>query len=143
MLRYFAVITLPLIIALLIAALANPGVRGLKRIGIPQSVSAGLVSLTGLGMFGALLTFVGREVIKGGTQLADQVVTGLEEIRTWLRDGPLNASDSQINGWNEQAQDTITSRTKAGEGVSQVTELGTALGHVLAGSSEGRRVGKK
>nr|WP_179503791.1 AI-2E family transporter [Nocardioides daedukensis] len=132
-LRYFAVITLPLIIALLIAALANPGVRALKRIGIPQSVSAGLVTLTGLGMLGALLTFVGREVIKGGTQLADQVVTGLEEIRTWLRDGPLNASDSQINGWIEQAQDTITSRTKDGEVLSQVTELGTALGHVLAG----------
>src|SRR3546814_18105817 len=110
-------------------------------------------------MFGALLTFGGREVIKGGTQLADQVVTGLEEIRTWLRDGPLNASDSQINGWIEQAQDTITSRTKDGEVVSQVTELGTALGHVLAGifivlfatyffladghRSEERRVGKE
>lgn len=132
-LAYFAVITLPLIIALLIAALANPGVRALKRVGIPQGLSAGLVTLAGLAMLGALLTFVGREIIKGGTELADQVVTGLEEIRTWLREGPLNASDSQINGWITQVQDAITERSRDQEVVSQVTEVGAALGHVLAG----------
>ncbi|MDN5894895.1 MAG: AI-2E family transporter, partial [Nocardioides sp.] len=132
-LAYFAVITLPLIIALLIAALANPGVKALKQIGIPQSLSAGLVTVSGLAMLGALLTFVGREVIQGGNDLADQVVTGLEEIRTWLREGPLNASDSQINGWITQVQDSITERTQDREVVAQVTEVGAALGHVVAG----------
>lgn len=132
-LAYFAVVTLPLVIALLIAALAAPGVRALKKVGVPQSLSAGLVTLGGLAMVGALLTFVGREVIQGGTELADQVVSGLEEIRTWLREGPLNASDSQINGWITQVQDSITERTRDREVVNQVTEVGAALGHVLAG----------
>lgn len=132
-LAYFAVITLPLIIALLITALAAPLIRAFKTIGVPPAASAGLVVVGGIAMVGGLLTFVGNQVAKGASDLADQVVSGLEEIRTWLRDGPLNASDSQINSWIEQAQETITSRSKDGEILSQVTEFGTALGHVLAG----------
>ncbi|MDT0202260.1 AI-2E family transporter [Nocardioides sp. AE5] len=131
--RFFAVITLPLMVALLIAALANPGVRGLKRIGIPQAVSALLITITGLGMIIALVTFVGREIIRGGTELADQVVDGLGKIRVWLKDGPLNASDSQINGWIEEAQKAITERTQDPEVVTQVTQFGTALTHIVAG----------
>ena len=130
---YFAVISLPLVIALLIAALAAPMVRALKRIGVPQAISALLVVVAGIGAVGALLTFVGREIITGGTELAGSVVDGLEEIRTWLRDGPLNASDSQINNWIQEAQQTITERTQDGEVVTHITEFGTALGHVLAG----------
>jgi len=131
-LAYFAVITLPLVIALLIAALAAPLVRGMQMVGIPQSLGAGLVVLGGVAMVGGLLTFVGNQAAKGASDLADQVVDGLEKIRTWLREGPLNASDSQINGWIEQAQKSITERSKDIE-VAQLTEFGTALGHVLAG----------
>jgi predicted PurR-regulated permease PerM len=131
-LAYFAVITLPLVIALLIAALAAPLVRGMKLVGIPQSLGAGLVVLGGVAMVGGLLTFVGNQVARGASDLADRVVGGLEEIRTWLRDGPLQASDSQINGWIQQVQRSITTRSKDIE-VAQLTEFGTALGHVLAG----------
>lgn len=132
-LAYFRVITLPLVIALLITALASPGVRLLQRIGIPRGLSAGLVVIGGIGLVAALLTFAGQQVAQGATDLADQVVVGLEEIRKWLRDGPLNASDSQINGYIEQAQKAITERSKDGEVMSQVTEVGTTIGHVLAG----------
>lgn len=132
-LAYFVVITLPLVIALLIAALAAPVVRGLKRYGVPRPASAGLVVVGGIAMLGGLLTFVGNQVRKGAVDLADQVVDGLEQIRTWLKDGPIDASDSQINDWIQQAQQSITDRTKDGEVLSHVTEFGTALGHVLAG----------
>ena len=37
-----------------------------------------------------------------------QVVTGLEEIRWWLKNGPLQASDSQIDGYIKAAQDLVT-----------------------------------
>lgn len=132
-LAYFAVVTLPLAIALLITALCSPVVRGLKRIGVPQGLGAGLVVLAGIGFVAALLTFVSREVIRGGNELAGQVVSGIGKIREWLQDGPLNASDSQINGWLEEVQRAITERSKDGEVLAHVTELGTALGHVLAG----------
>jgi predicted PurR-regulated permease PerM len=133
LLSFFAVITLPLIIALLITALAAPVVRALKEIGIPQGLSAGLVVVGGIALVVGLLTFVGNQVAKGASDLADQVVDGLEEIRTWLQDGPLNASDSQIDSWIEQAQNSITTSSKDGEWLSQLGEVSTAVGHVLAG----------
>jgi len=133
LLAFFAVITLPLIIALLITALAAPVVRALKQVGLPQGAAAGLVVVGGIAMLVGLLSFVGNQIANGASDLADQVVSGLEEIRTWLQDGPLNASDSQINNWIEQVQESITEGTKDGEFLSQIGEFSTALGHVLAG----------
>lgn len=131
-LSYFAVITLPLVVALLITALAAPVVRGLADIGVPRALSAGLVVVLGLATVIGLLTFVGNQVAQGASDLADQVVVGLGEIRRWLKDGPIDASDSQINDWIKSAQDSITERSKSIE-VAQLTEFGTAIGHVFAG----------
>jgi predicted PurR-regulated permease PerM len=130
---FFAVITLPLIIALLITALAAPVVRALKEVGIPRGLGAGLVVVGGIASVGGLLTFVGNQVANGAKDLATQVVDGLEEIRKWLQDGPLNASDSQINSWIEQAQKSITKSSKDGEWLTQLGHVSTAVGHILAG----------
>ena len=132
-LAFFAVITLPLVIALLIAALGNPLVQQAGRVGVPRALSAGLVVIGGVALVSGLLTFVGNQVARGASDLAAQVVDGLEQIRQWLREGPIDASDSQINNWIRQAEQVITENTRDGELVSRVTELGTAVGHVLAG----------
>ncbi|MEQ6900508.1 AI-2E family transporter [Nocardioides sp. YIM 152588] len=133
LLGFFSVVTVPLAIALLISALASPFVEGLRRIGLPRGISALLVVLAGFALVGALLTFAGQQVAAGATDLADSTVEGLEEIRTWLRDGPLHASDSQINDYLKSAQDLIQERSQDGEVISQVTEVGSAVGHVVAG----------
>jgi len=130
---FFSVITLPLAIALLITALATPLVRLLGRVGLPRGLSSLLVVLVGLGAVSLLLTFAGQQVANGATDLADSTVRGLEQIRTWLREGPLDASDSQINDVIAQVQDAIASRARDGEVVGQITEVGTAIGHAFAG----------
>lgn len=130
---YFAVVTIPLAVALLISALAAPFVGFVTRSGVPRGLSALLVVITGFVVVGALLTFAGNQVADGARDLADGAVDGLQEIRDWLRDGPLNASDSQINDWIKSVQDAITERSRDGEVVSQVTEVGNALTHVIAG----------
>ncbi len=133
LLDFFLVVTLPLAIALLLSALASPGVRGLRRIGLPRSLSTLVVILIGLAGVGLLLTFVGQQIADGAEDLAKQVVAGLGEIRVWLRDGPLNASDSQINTYIKAVQETITDYTKDGAVLTQVSEVGTAVTHVFAG----------
>jgi len=132
-LGFFAVITLPLVIALLIAALASPIVRSLHRVGVPHRVAAAFVVVGGIAFVAAMLTFAGQQVAQGASDLADQVVQGLEEIRAWLQNGPLNASDSQINDVIRGTQDAITAGSRDGEALSQVTEVGTAVGHIVAG----------
>jgi putative heme transporter len=133
LLSFFAVITLPLAVSLLIAALASPGVRALHSTGLPRGLAAGVVVLLGLGAVGLLLTVAGQQVANGASGLADQVVQGLGKIRTWLQDGPLDLTDSQVNTWIQQTQRAITERSRDGEVLTQVTEVGTTIGHVVAG----------
>jgi predicted PurR-regulated permease PerM len=127
----FSVVFLPLVVALFITALAIPLVDLAGRAGINRRAASGLVVLGGLGVVVLLLTFVGTQVSAGFSDLADQVVTGLEEIRTWLREGPLNASESQINEYIRAAQDLVTNSNE--EIVSRVSQVGTTIGHIVAG----------
>jgi predicted PurR-regulated permease PerM len=133
LLGFFAVITLPLVIALLITALVSPLVNLMHRAGIPRGLASISVVLGGIAAVAVLLTFVGQQVAGGASDLSDSTVKGLGEIKDWLKDGPLNASDSQIDGWIQQLQDAIRNWTQDGEVLDQVTEVGAALGHVLAG----------
>jgi putative heme transporter len=132
-LGFLAVITLPLVVALLIAALVTPVVAGLHRIGVPKRLAAAFVVIGGIAFVAALLTFAGQQVAQGASDLADQVVQGLEEVRDWLQTGPLNATDSQINDFIQSAQDAIARQTQEGGALTRVTEFGTAVGHVVAG----------
>ena len=132
-LRYFAVITLPLAVALLAAALAVPLVNALRRTGLPRGPSAGIVMVLGLGAVALLFTFVGQQVAAGASDLGDSVVTGLDQVREWLRNGPLHVSDSQLDGWIQGIQGAVTDSTGSNGVVTRVTEVGTALGHVVAG----------
>ena len=127
----FSVIFLPLAIALLIAALASPVVHSASKVGINRKLTAAIVVVGGLGAVVLLLTFVGTQVSAGFSDLANQVVSGLEEIRRWLRTGPLQASDSQINDYIKEAQSAITSSSE--QLLARVTELGTTIGHIVAG----------
>jgi len=127
----FSVVALPLAIALLIAALAAPLVEFGDRVGLNRKLSSAIVVLGGLAIVGLLLTFVGTQVAQGFNDLAKQVVGGLGEIRDWLRDGPLQASDTQINDYTKAAQDLVTNSNE--QIVSRVTEVGTTIGHIVAG----------
>ncbi len=131
--RYFAVITLPIAISLLFAALAVPVVNALRRIGLPRGPSTGIVMVLGIGTIALLLTFVGQQVAQGASDLADSVVTGLDQVRDWLRSGPLAVSDSQLDGYIKEIQGAVTDSTGTDGVVTRVTEVGTAVGHVVAG----------
>ncbi len=133
LLAFFAVITLPLVVALLITSLSVPVVRLLSDIGLPRGLSAGLVVVTGLVVVASLLTFVGQQVANGANDLATSVADGLGQIKDWLKTGPLHATDSQINTYIEQAQQSITETAQQGQVVGRLTEFGTTIGHVFAG----------
>lgn len=129
---YFALITLPLAIALLIAALTSPLVNGLRRFGVPRGVAAISVVIGTIAVVGLLLTFAGQQVASGAQDLVDSTVQGLDEIRDWLKNGPLHASDAQIDDYIAQAQNAIVEQTADADWFSQATEVGSALGHVFA-----------
>ena len=77
---FFSLVVLPLVIALFVAALVVPLVELLGR-ALHRGVAAFLVVIGVLGVVALMLTFATQQVIDGATNLADQVVSGLDEIR--------------------------------------------------------------
>ncbi|GAA1969829.1 hypothetical protein GCM10009798_33140 [Nocardioides panacihumi] len=132
-LGFLEVVVIPVVVALLVAALVVPLVSALVRIGLPRGLASLLVVLGGLTFVAALLTFAGQQVANGANDLADQTVQGLDEIKNWLKTGPLHASDSQINDYIDKAQQSITDRSKSGGIIGRVGAVGTAVTHVFAG----------
>ena len=130
---FFAVVVIPVVVALLISALVVPVVDWLERIGVRRSAASILVVVMTIGVVVALVGFAGQQVANGASDLADSSVEGLQKIKDWLRDGPLHASDSQINDYIQSVQDAISKQTKEGGVVGRVTEVGAAVGHILAG----------
>jgi putative heme transporter len=127
---FFSLVVMPLVIALFIAALVMPLVEVLSRV-LHRGVASFLVVVGVLGIVAVMLTFATQQVIDGATNLADQVVSGLDQIRDWLRDGPLNASDAQIDDAIDEMQELVTQSNA--EIVGRLTEVGTAIGHIVAG----------
>jgi putative heme transporter len=127
---FFSLVVMPLVIALFIAALVMPIVELLSR-ALHRGVAAFLVVVGVIGVVALMLTFATQQVIDGATNLADQVVSGLDQIRDWLRDGPLNASDAQIDDAIDEMQALVTQSNA--EIVGRLTEVGTAIGHIVAG----------
>ena len=131
LLQFFVVVVLPLTIALLIAALVTPVVSWLMNLGLPRQLAAMLVVLGLIGVVVLMVTFVSNQVLSGVGDLSKQVTDGIDQIRDWLRTGPLNVTDTQISEGLDRAQDQIS---KLGEdAVGKVAEVGTAVGHVVAG----------
>ena len=133
-LGFLEVVVIPIVVAMLIAALVVPVVSLMVRTGLPRGVAALLVVVGGIVFVAALLTYAGQQVANGANDLADQTVKGLGEIKDWLKTGPLHATDSQINDYIDRAQKAITDRTTSGGNVvGRVGEVGTAVSHVFAG----------
>jgi predicted PurR-regulated permease PerM len=130
-LGFLEVVVVPVVIALLVSALVVPVVGMLQRLGLPRGIASLLVVIAVIAVVGLLLFYAGHEVAAGASDLADQTVKGLEEIRNWLKNGPLHASDSQINTWIDRLQHEVT---KAGSGntLGKVTEVGGVAADVLA-----------
>ncbi|WP_151084597.1 AI-2E family transporter [Nocardioides cynanchi] len=131
--EFFAELTIPVIVALLVAALGSPVVGAMERVGIRRGLGAAVVVLGGLALVATMLAFAGQQVVSGANDLATQVSDGLGEIRNWLNTGPFHLSDQQINDYIQKAQDSLKTKAQNGAFLSQVTNLGSVLTHLLAG----------
>ncbi len=131
LLQFFMVVVLPVTVALLITALVGPVVTWLMNLGLPRQLAAMLVVLGLIGVIVLMVAFVSNQVLSGMGDLSKQVSDGIDQIRDWLRTGPLNVTDSQISEGLDKAQEQISALGE--DAVGKVAEVGTAVGHIVAG----------
>jgi putative heme transporter len=127
---FLMVVVLPVIVALFITALVSPAVERLGTM-MPRAIASLLVVIAVLGAIALMLAFATQQVIDGAGEVSAQVVDALDEIRTWLKEGPINASDEQIDDAIQGLQDLV--RQSGQELATRAQEVGTVIGHVVAG----------
>ncbi len=131
LLQFFMVVVLPVTVALLITALVGPVVTWLMNLGLPRQLAALLVVLGLIGVIVLMVAFVSNQVLSGMGDLSKQVSDGIDQIRDWLRSGPLNVTDSQISEGLDKAQEQVSALGE--DAVGKLAEVGTAVGHIVAG----------
>ncbi|MGY1856370.1 AI-2E family transporter [Modestobacter sp. SYSU DS0290] len=127
---YVAVVLVPVFVALLLAALLQPGAAWLRRRGWPTSLASLTMLVVGLGVVAGIITLVIEEFVAGYDDLAEQVGQGIEQVRDFAVD-TFPISQSQINDALDSAQGAVV----ANRDVLTTGALTTAatVGEVLTG----------
>ena len=105
---YVAAVVVPVAIALLLAALLAPAVHWLQVRQVPRGVATALVLIGGLAVLGGVLTFVVVTFVRGVPELGSQLTASINDIANWLRNGPLNLSDNQLNSFQTEVLNTLS-----------------------------------
>jgi predicted PurR-regulated permease PerM len=104
----FRLVLVPVLIAMLFAALFWPLSEWLRRHGAPPIIATWVVLLLGAGV----LVGVGYLVfVTVGQELTSDTQWGEieDEVRNWLQTGPLDLTSAEVDDLEERAVDTLTS----------------------------------
>ncbi|MEV0713461.1 AI-2E family transporter [Asanoa sp. NPDC050611] len=98
------IVLIPVVVAILLAALLEPVAAAMRRRGMNKSLAAALVLFGGLIVVFGGLSLIVQTFISQFDDLSDQVGQGIDEVQTWLANSPLHISQSQVSEAIEQLQ---------------------------------------
>ncbi|WP_081844691.1 AI-2E family transporter [Cellulomonas sp. URHE0023] len=132
LLNELKVVVVPIAVALLLSVLLAPFVNWLDRHTRLPRVAATAIAVVGMVVLvAALVTLATRSIVKGIGELWDQAAQGIDQLTTWLSDGPLGLTTSEINTYVESIQKSASGGSS--ELVSGALHATTTVGHVAAG----------
>lgn len=122
-------LVIPIIIALLLAALLTPIYRRLRHV-MPSGLAAGLTVLGTLALLVGALTFVGSQFTDQFADISKQVGAGYDQIRTWVMD-TFGVTSTKLDEWIETARAQAAGQTN--QLGTRAAEAGVTVGHAIAG----------
>jgi len=127
-LREFSSLVVPLLVALLLAAMLMPITRRLARV-VPTGAAAGTTVAGVLIVVSALFTLVGQQFSSGLAELTGQLATGIEQIRDWLRT-TFRITDTEFESYFERFRDSVSNSGDLG---ATAASVGLTATHFIAG----------
>jgi predicted PurR-regulated permease PerM len=103
----FSDIVIPVMVALLVAAVLYPAVVSLATV-MPRGVASFIALIGTLLIVIGLIALVGQQTINGFPELSDQAVQGLNKIEDWLATSPLHLSSGELSKYVNQAGNAAT-----------------------------------
>jgi len=127
------VVTFPMVVAILLAALLAPTVWRLRAAGWRRGAAAGVVLAVFVVVVVGVLTVVGRQVGGQFGQVAEEAQRAIDQIQDWLATGPLQLSEAQITNLVDQ----VSSAAQSNENWLATGALSTAgaAAEVFAGTA--------
>lgn len=125
-LAFFTDVSIPVAVALLLAALLQPMIDRLTGWGCPRILAVIIGVVGGLLIVLATLTLIIQQIVSSSDELAQSTIAGVDGALEWLAAGPLHIDQAQIDGW-----------------IAQLTELANNSRSVIASyaAAAGARVG--
>ena len=122
-------IVIPVIVALLLAALLTPIHMRLKRV-MPSSLASTITVLGTLALIIGALTFVTSQFIDQFDDIRSQVGQGYDQIRAWIMD-TFGVNSTKLDDWIESGR---AQATKSFQDIGpQAAAAGATAGHAIAG----------
>lgn len=127
-LRYIVV---PLMVAMLLAALLVPFSNWLQKHRWPKWAAIAVSELGVLAIIAGLIWLTVRTVISGYPALVDQTLLRWEDFKHWLLESPLHLSEADIQAWMDQVIESL--QEDSATLWSGALSVGSGVGHFLAG----------
>ncbi len=126
-------LVIPILIATVIAAAVSPLVAFLRRKGWPAALATWAAMLTGIGTISAVLWLVGRGIRNEWSSLVEEAGRGLDELQTYLAEGPLGLDDAQITAARESLTDLLASEQVQSGAIAGATAAIEAVTGIILG----------
>jgi putative heme transporter len=120
-------VVIPILVALLLAALLQPIYGFLTRL-VPRGLAAGITVLGTLAMVFGMLSFVGSQLTSQIDDIGGKVTDGIDQIRRWLNT-TFGITDTQLEGYIDKAREALSSGTLTDTAAS----AGLTATHIVAG----------
>lgn len=128
----FSDIVVPLLVALLIAALVQPSVAALRRRHWPKWAAIVLPLVLLVAVVAGLVTLIVWQVHAGLPQLERESLAAYDRARDALRQPPWSVTDAQFAGWIASAGALV--QKDSSQLIGGVLHVGTVTEHILAGA---------
>jgi predicted PurR-regulated permease PerM len=123
-------VVIPLLIALILAAALSPVIKWLRRRGVSAILATWITLISGIVVFGGLVTLIVFAVRDQWGELVTSASEGIDQLHEFVENGPIPVDQAQLDSFRATVVDFLTSSqfgTGALAGVSVAGELITGI----------------
>ncbi len=132
-LAYLSEVSVSLFVGILLTAALWPSTNWLSARGLPRGLAAALSLLLLAFIVGGIFSLVGAQIAGQWTELVNQAAVSFNQLMTWISNGPLHISNTQMDKWIDEAISTVTNSSSTI--ASYASQAGRSLGYFVAGAA--------
>lgn len=126
-------IVIPVLIATVLAAAVSPLTGFLRRKGWPPALATWAAMIAGIGTISVVLWLVGRGIRNEWSTLVEEAGRGLDELQTFLAEGPLGIDQEQIAAARESLSELLASEQVQSGAIAGATAAIEAITGIILG----------